>query len=561
MKAVAVDAAGRCEPQLPQGLATAALEASGSVVLVTDRTGKIVWVNSAFTRVTGWSKEEAIGENPRILQSGLHDRFYYQTLWQAIAAGERFQSTVINRSRDGALYIVAQTVTPFPPGTKHPTHFVAFQEDVSAEIEHKRELEVLAYSDALTGLGNRRALMTKLDVLTRDQRNAALFLLDVDDFKGVNDRYGHAQGDLALCHVANSIRRAVPTADAYRLGGDEFVMLIAGEEPLDPGALRAHAQAMRDEVGSRVGGIEMPRLSISVGAAVTPRDGCESGSLLRAADLALGVAKSSGKGIQTYEPKLGQAALRELTLRQDLKHAVGRGEIDVVFQPIRDLKSKRLVSFEALARWQHPHYGPINPTEFIRIAEGNGAISVIGEFVLRTALAASTESCRGSEIRLAVNVSPSQLSDRLFPTRVARLLAMTGMPARLVDLEFTESGTLADPAARRAIQDLHSLGVGLVVDDFGAGFSQFSYLADFPMTALKLDGALVNNLERSDRHRSLVKGIVTVAHEMGVRVIGECIETNAQLDQLLEIGCDEGQGFYLGRPAHLPVTEKDLMVA
>ena len=216
---------GGSPAKLPRALAQAALEAAGSSVFVTDSSGTILWVNAAFSRVTGWSPEEAIGQNPRILQSGLHDRHYYAKLWSEIRAGRSFTSRVVNRTRNGDLYVVAQTVTPLPVGNPNPTHFVAFQEDVSAEVEHARELEYLAFTDPLTGLGNRRALLERLDEAWRHREPVALLLMDMDDFKGINDRFGHAQGDQALRKMGDVLREAAAGPAASLVISGAFLAL------------------------------------------------------------------------------------------------------------------------------------------------------------------------------------------------------------------------------------------------------------------------------------------------------------------------------------------------
>ncbi len=535
-------------PELPADLARAALEAAGSVVFVTDRDGMIIWVNQAFSAFTGWSPHEAIGQNPRILQSGLHDRYYYAKLWSEITSGRCFSSRVVNRRRDGHLYTVAQTVTPLPRGSANPTHFVAFQEDVSAEVEAARELEYLAYTDTLTGLGNRRLLTERLDAGWRKREPAALLLVDMDDFKGVNDRYGHEEGDEALRRIARVFRDEGLGHSAYRLGGDEFVILLAGAGALDVAAAEGRAWSVRRAVAARTTAVAGSQLSLSVGMAFAPADARDSSSLLRAADLALARAKATGSGVEVYTLALGRAAARDMAIRHDLERAMTGGSLTLAYQPIRSLASGAIVAMEGLLRWHHPRYGDIAPVEFIPVAERSGQIGALGDWTLGQALHYYARAFRHTGIHLHINVSPHQLRDPLFASRLGHLLATERLPGSVLDIEVTESAELQGSGVCEVLEAIGRLGVGIIIDDFGAGFARLGSLADLPLTGLKLDRRLVVELTRSRRHRELLTGIVGLAHSAGLRVIGEGVETAREAELLRWIGCDEGQGYYFGPP-------------
>lgn len=535
-------------PELPADLARAALEAAGSVVFVTDRDGTIIWVNQAFSAFTGWSPDEAIGQNPRMLQSGLHDRRYYARLWSEITSGRCFSSRVVNRRRDGQLYTVAQTVTPLPRGSANPTHFVAFQEDVSAEVEAARELEFLAYTDTLTGLGNRRSLMERLEEVWRRRERAALILMDLDDFKGINDRYGHEEGDEALRRIARVFRDEGPGQRAYRLGGDEFVILLAGPGALDVAAAEGRAWSVRRAVAASNAVGAGSRLSLSAGIAFAPADARDSSSLLRAADLALAQAKAARSGVEVYSAALGRAAARDMAIRHDLEGAMTGGGLTLAYQPIRSLASGATVAVEVLLRWHHPRHGDIAPAEFIPVAERSGQIGALGDWTLGQALQRYGREFRHSGIHLHVNVSPHQLRDPLFASRLGRLLATEQLPGNVLDIEVTESADLQGSGVCEVLEAVGRLGAGVIIDDFGAGFARLGSLADLPLTGLKLDRRLVVELTRSRRHRELLTGIVGIAHSAGLRVIGEGVETAHEAELLRSIGCDEGQGYYFGPP-------------
>lgn len=540
---------GSSPAKLPRALAQAALEAARSAVFVTDASGTIIWVNAAFSRVTGWSPEEAIGQNPRILQSGLHDRHYYARLWSEIRAGRSYTSRMVNRTRSGDLYVVAQTVTPLPVGSPNPTHFVAFQEDVSAEVEHARELEYLAFTDPLTGLGNRRALLERLDEAWRHREPIALLLMDMDDFKGINDRFGHAEGDQALRKTGDVLLKAAGGAAAFRLGGDEFVLLMIGDPGADAGQAEDCAWRIRAEVSAR--GVEFlgHPLSVSVGVALAPRDGRDSSTLLRCADLALGSAKLARSGVMPYNPAMGRAAMRELALRQDLGLAIPRGQLSLAHQPVRALNTGRIVSMEALGCWRHPRHGAVPQEEFLAFAEQAGQMVTIGEWVLKEAVRCHVRDYRGSGVRLAVHVAADQLHDPLFPARLGRLLLAEGMNGDLLDIEISDSRQLEERGAGEVLGAIRRFGVGVVVNDFASGFAQLGHLADFPVTALKLNGSVVREKLRSRHYRQLLRGVITLVHAAGIRVIGEGVESPEDVEVLRSIGCDEGLGYYLGQPS------------
>jgi diguanylate cyclase (GGDEF)-like protein len=455
---------------------------------------------------------------------------------------------MVNRMQNGNLYVVTQTVTPLPVGSPNPTHFVAFQEDVSAEVEHARELEYLAFTDPLTRLGNRRALLERLDEAWRQREPIALLLMDMDDFKGINDRFGHAQGDLALRKMGDVLRDAVGGRSAFRLGGDEFVLAMTGDSASDAGQAEDCAWRIRADVASR--GVEFPGhpLSVSVGVALAPRDGRDSSTLLRCADLALGSAKLTRSGVMVYSPAMGRAAMRELALRQDLEMAIPRGQISLAYQPVRALTTGRIVAVQAVVRWRHPRHGVVPQEEFLPFAEQTGQMVALGEWVLKEAIRSHVRNYQGSGVRLAVHVAADQLQNPLFPARLGRLLLAEGMNGDLLDIEISNLHRLESRGAGEVLGAIRRLGVGVVVDDFTSGAAQLGHLADFPVTALKLNRSVVREKLQFRHYRRLLRGVITLVHAAGIRVIGEGVESLEDAELLRSIECDEGQGYYLGQP-------------
>lgn len=532
---------------LDRALAIAALDETVNAVFVTDADGVIQWVNRAFTELTGWAAEEAIGETPRIFQSGLHGRSYYEQLWKTIRAGKPFRSHVANRRPDGELYFASQSVTPICVDGK-PAYFIAIQEDVTKLMEQQRELERLAYIDPLTGLGNRRAMYERVRELVAAGRVFALLIVDLNDFKAVNDCFGHTTGDELLRSVSRAIQRVATRGDAFRLGGDEFVVLHQGDQPLKDNALAARIAARSRKDAKRL--VPDCAVTASIGFARYPQDATNGQDLLRFADLALYAAKSRGSVVAHYAPEMGARAIREQTLRQGLGIADFDREFSVAYQPIVDLSSGATTGFEALARWTHPTYGVIAPDEFIPLAERSGQVRGLGRWVLRRALE-HLRSQADDHLRMNVNVAYAQLLQRGFVDEVMTTLDEFGVePARL-ELELTESQEIDDERILGVIADLRDLGVGIAIDDFGTGYSSLSRLARLPITALKIDRSFVTELSGSERDQTVVRAVISTAQAIGQRVVAEGIETEEELAVLRNFGCDEGQGYLLGRPARV----------
>jgi diguanylate cyclase (GGDEF)-like protein/PAS domain S-box-containing protein len=537
-------------------LAEKVFENSAQAILVTDAQARIVSVNPAFTEITGYRADEAIGENPRKFASGRHDAAFYDAMWGSLKKHGIWAGEVWDRRKNGAVYPKWLTINAVQDGENgEVTHYVAIFSDITEQKESAARIEHLAYHDPLTGLPNRYALNAHLAQSLADSRRngtqLAVMFIDLDRFKNINDSLGHDIGDQLLVAVARRIRGALRESDTVaRLGGDEFVVVVPGI--VGPEDAARVAEKIVVEVGAPLvlAGHTL-HTSPSIGIGMFPTDGGGVQTLMKNADAAMYHAKQHGRnGFRFFTADMNAAASERLLFETQLHHALDRHEFFLVFQPQVEIVSGRVVGVEALVRWRHPDRGVILPERFIHIAEEIGLIVPLGVWVLE-------EACRqamlwdagASGLRVAVNVSVHQLEDRHLAAQVAATLAKTGLPAGRLELEITESAVMRHPeAAIEMLRSLAALGVRLAIDDFGTGYSSLAYLKRLPNSRLKIDRSFVMDLESDPNDVAITEGIIALARSLGLAVTAEGIETATQLDMLKRFGCGEGQGFLFSRP-------------
>jgi diguanylate cyclase (GGDEF)-like protein len=438
----------------------------------------------------------------------------------------------------------------------------AFSSMNDSIARHDRDVRRMAYTDALTGLTNRLAFRESLDhrlmMLRGAGRQLALLFADIDDFKRVNDTLGHEAGDDVLVQFANRIRDAVERMggdDALlaRFGGDEFVILIQN------GDVRAAATQLAEALVKELGQplvVEGRQvfLGTSIGITLFPEDASGATALMKNGDIAMYQAKVAGKNCyRFYSRAMDQAVERRVHMEQELRGAWERGELSLVYQPIFRLMDQRIVGAEALLRWQHPEMGAVAPSVFIDVAEQSGLIESIGPRVLRAACAAAAHWTAHSDSEeapfVAVNVSPRQLRSGDLPEEVASSLRDTGLPASRLHLELTETAVIGDEAhASALLAKLHRTGVKVWLDDFGTGFSGLSHLRRVPVDGVKIDRSFIADMQRDPDDLALTTAIIAMAHSLGITVVAEGVEKEAQFDILRDRGCDLAQGYWLGHP-------------
>lgn len=456
------------------------------------------------------------------------------------------------RHREGRFVDVELTTTVMPGPSGDPAFLLVVCRDITTRLAKQRALAHKALHDGLTGLANRTLLLERIESARRRIETqggvAALLFLDLDQFKLVNDALGHLAGDELLKGVAERLSAGSARGDSVaRLGGDEFVVLCERLESPEDG--EAKAQRLLDSLSDPflVAGRNI-LVTASVGVAVTSSESGES--LLREADAAMYEAKEMGRNRYSVAgPRRSQRSSRQLRLASELHQAVDDDRLSLRYQPVVELRSKRIVGFEALLRWEHPTEGLVFPDEFVPLAEDIGLISVIGEWVLREACSQAAKwNADGGSIAVHVNVSSHQLGD-VFAGQVVTALGATRLAPKLLVLEVTERAMMPDMAAKGAIlRGLRELGVSVAIDDFGTGYSSLAYMENLPVDELKVDRRFVERLGDRDADASVMQSIVNLAHTFGLRASAEGIERPEQLAELLRLGCDEGQGFLWNRP-------------
>lgn len=551
---VKVTAHRRAEDRLR--LQGAAIEATEDAIFITDREGKIEWMNGAFRRLSGYSEAEAIGRTPRLLKSGRHDADHYRRLWTTILRGEAWHGSVVNRHKSGRLYMVEQKVTPMRDAHGEISHFVAIHHDVTSQMLAEDRMRHLARFDFLTDLPNRFVLDEILEnEIARaggGARPVTLLLIDLDRFRDVNDSFGLTAGDAALVAVAQRLRETVADAGhVARFGADEFAVVPTGVEGLR--GVAQLARRLQDAIARplHLEGRDV-LVTASLGVTLAAADGIEPRSLVDQADLALSRAKKEGGHlIRFYSDELDREAKARTALSRDLPGALERGELSLEFQPQVRLEGRRVVGAEALLRWHHPDWGLVRPPRFVPLAERNGLVVPLGEWVLRTACrhAVAWRQADGSSLVVAVNLSPVQLRDPHLPQAVAEILDETGLAPECLELELTE-GILfqTTDVSEATIKALHEIGVRFALDDFGKGYSSLAYLRRFPLSKLKIDRSFVREVANDPHDAAIVSAVIALGRNLRLDVVAEGVETPAALRFLGREGCPLVQGYLLGRP-------------
>ena len=544
----------RMEESLRQ--AAAVFEHSAEGVMITDADLKIVRVNPAFTATTGYSPEEVLGQSPNLLQSGRHDREFYQEMWARLQRMDHWRGEVWNRRKDGAIYPELLTISVVRDDQGRLINYLGVSSDIS-DIRHaQEELDFLAHHDPLTGLPNRQLfnelLQHAIQAAEREERRFALLFLDLDRFKNVNDTLGHPVGDRLLVEVAQRLRAEMRGIDTVsRIGGDEFILLLDHLGDPQEAAMAAQRLIERLSLPFEILGNTLYS-GASIGIAVYPVDGRDAAVLQRNADSALYQAKDEGRGTYRFFDKaLAEAASERVALETLLRQAMDHDQLELHYQPQVDLASGEVVGVEALARWNSPSLGAISPARFIPLAEETGLIVPLGEWALRTA-------CRQMRRWLdeglapdyvAVNVSAVQLSRGDLPSTVRAVLTECALEASHLELEMTESFVMADPeAAARVLRELKALGIRLSIDDFGTGYSSLSYLKRLPVDRLKVDQSFVRDMLTDTNDEAIVRAVIALGHSLGLNVLAEGVETVEHAERLRKLGCDSAQGWHFGRP-------------
>jgi diguanylate cyclase (GGDEF)-like protein/PAS domain S-box-containing protein len=547
---------------------TAVARLTGYSVTINDAERRLIWVNDSFTRLTGYTAAEAIGQHTsKLLYFEGTDAGTVARVRESFAAQRGLRFEILVRGKDGREWWLDTDARPLLDRSGVTRAWICIQADITEQVRvrqelqrSEREISFLAYHDPLTGLANRLGFRAKLDAVlvqaAQTRTRCIVMLIDLDRFKHVNDTLGHEVGDRLLAEVARRIQGSVRDIDLVaRLGGDEFVIVVS--EVGENVAPESIATKIFTQLGGNVDlSGRIIYTSASVGVAVSPQDGSDGSTLLQHADVAMYAAKyQGGDSYRMFDPSM-VVSVDRLALEVDLRGAVERRELVLHYQPRVDTLTGRPIGFEALVRWNHPTRGLIAPGVFIPIAEETGLIEPIGQWVLETACAdlRTWIDSAAEPLRLSVNLSPLQLARESLAGRIAALLTATGIPAGLLELEITESAAMRSPeVAERHLARLKALGIVLSIDDFGTGHSSLARLKLLNVDCLKIDGSLVRDCAVDPYDAALCRATIALGRALGLQVVAEGVETQEQWQFLAQEHCNSIQGFIIARP--MPVTE------
>ena len=541
-------------------------------MMVTDANNVILRVNKSFTTITGYSEEEAVGQTPRLLSSGRHDKAFYMTIWERLRNEGAWSGEIWNRRKNGDIYPEYLSITVVRDPLGSVSHYVASLTDITKMLSAEHEIQRLAFFDTLTNLPNRRLFFDRLkQALTENRRtnqSSAILFLDLDDFKILNDTLGHDMGDLLLQKVADRLSSCVRASDTVaRLGGDEFVVLL---KDLSMKNLEAVAQAR--DIAEKILftfnkafllGTDTHQSTSSIGISLCGGDGEKSADkLLKEADIAMYNAKAEGRNtLRFFDPKMQEAITIRASMEQDLRKAIEQNQFQLHYQIQVDSNGQALGA-EALIRWFHPARGMISPFDFIPIAEVTGLILPIGQWVLDTACAQLKKWQQNpltQHLIIAVNVSAKQFHHDDFVEQVLATIARHDINATRLKLELTESMLVANISDIIIKMDaLSKTGIQFSLDDFGTGYSSLQYLKKLPLNQLKIDQSFVRDIVTDASDRSIVRTIIMMAHSLDINVIAEGVETAEQRQFLLDSGCTSYQGYLFSKP--VPIDEFEVLL-
>lgn len=549
-------------------LAASIFNVSSEGMLVADAENRIVAINPAYAKMSGYTLEELVGEDPRIFKSGRHDRAFYQAMWYALETTGTWRGEIWDRNKDAtvtAKYMIINTLY----NTDRSVHRrVVFCSDITEKKQAEETIWRQANFDALTGLPNRRLFHDRLEQeINKTQRSdqaLAVLFIDLDHFKEINDTRGHALGDMLLVEAARRINSCVRVTDTLaRLGGDEFTVVLPGLDDL--GRADRVAQSIVDALAKpfTLRGEDL-YVSASIGITLYPHDAVDIDALLKNADQAMYVAKENGRnGFSYFIASMQHAAQDRQHLIHDLRTALSSGQLEVYFQPIIELATGQIHKAEALLRWHHPLRGMVSPALFIPLAEETGLIHEIGDWVFRESVRFAKRwlnaRCDATPVQISVNKSPRQFVGGNTHQDWIEYLTAIGLPANCIAIEITE-GLLLDARSEviEKLRKFRACGIQISLDDFGTGYSAMAYLKKFHLDYLKIDQSFVRDMQHDPGDQAIVEAIIVMAHKLGLRVIAEGVETPEQRALLTAAGCHYAQGYLFARP--MPALEFEALL-
>ena len=543
-------------------LAAQVFSCASEGIFITNAAGNIVDVNNAFTRITGYTREEALGQNPKILNSGRQSRDFYKTMWKTLKDTGHWSGEIWNRAKDGHLFMEMLSINAVKDEDGEPKHYVALFSDITFAKEQERQLQRVAHYDLLTGLPNRVLLADRMhQAMAQSNRRGhplAVACMDLDNFRQINELHGHEAGDELLRALTARVTGVLREGDTLaRLGGDEFALMLPdldGAEDSDMVLERVIAQIVQPV---QVGNLTLT-VSASLGVTVYPQpQDVDPDQLLRQADQAMYQAKLEGKNrLHVFDPREDRSVRGHHEDIGRIRNAMQANEFELFYQPKVNMRTGKVLGAEALLRWRHPDVGLLSPAQFLPVVEGHPIAVELGEWVIETALR-QMESWRaeGAEIAVSVNLDPQQLQQPDFVDRLAKMLAEhPTVPASSLELELLETSALEDVTlVSEVIRNCARLGVSFALDDFGTGYSSLSYLKRLPVDLLKIDRTFVHDMLDNPEYLTMLEGVLGLASAFRRKALAEGVETVEHGLMLLRLGCEHAQGYGIARP--MPASE------
>ena len=533
-------------------------------VVITDLNARILDINPAYTHITGFSKEYMLGKNPSVLKSGRHTKAFYEHMWDDLLHKGQWSGEIWDRRRNGELFPKLLNLSTIYDNTKIPKYYIGIFQDITHIKKNQEELKKLAYFDPLTALPNRTnfelMLESEIKLNVRNNTTSALMLLDLDNFKVINDSLGHTIGDELLIEVAQRLKTIGRKSDTIcRLGGDEFALIIRA--PIQREKIQLVANRILKALSEPfyILGNEI-FITTSIGISLFPEDSSNKNELIKNVDLAMYEAKKEKKGTyKFFKAQMNQENMKFLTIQKDLRKAILNHEIFLNYQPKIDLKTMKIVSVEALVRWNHPTNGVVMPDHFLGIAEHSGLIHPIGEIVIKQAMRdmKALNQELNTNIGVAINLSTRQFNDENLTNFVFETIEELNFNVKKLEFEITES--LIMDNIENAITIMNNFvknGISISIDDFGTGYSSLNYLKKFPIKYLKIDRSFVKDITTDDDDKAIVAAIISMAKSLGIGVIAEGVETKEHEEFLKAHGCNLSQGYLYSKPISIDALKE-----
>lgn len=536
-------------------------EQSSEALMIADKNGTILSVNTTFCRITGYSKDEAIGQTPKLLNSGMHDKDFYHNLWSSLIHNGKWQGEIWNKRKNGEIYPEWLSINKAVSPKYNEEFYISVFTDISSIKETDKKLYFYANHDPLTGLANRvqfeAQLKKSIEACKRRNDKIALLFIDLDKFKEVNDTYGHTIGDLMLKSVTKRLNESIRSDDFLsRLGGDEFVIIASNVDHYDGISFLASklADAIREPI---IIDNKVFFMTLSIGIAVYPEHGNNAEDLIKHADAAMYEVKENGRnGYLLYQNSFSEKLTEKVYIQNELKVAIDEDQFELYYQPIINLQSDEVIGAEALVRWHHPTKGLLYPASFIAYVENSELIYSFGMLICRKAFGdlgvLNTHVHTTNPFILSINIATKQFFEETFVDKLTLLSGDFGINPKQIELEILETQVMKNPeVAQKKFDELHALGFELALDDFGTGYSSLSYLKNFTIDKLKVDQSFVRDLLSDENDRSIVQTVITMSKIFKMKVQAEGVESGEHAQILKSMGCELAQGYFYSKPIPL----------